>query len=169
LPVTLALVDVDFFKQWNDARSVLQGDRVLIELVAVLRTLVRPCDVVGRYGGEKFVIVMPQTECSIAADIVESMRRAIQSRTAVTVSAGLAASAHGDTCSTLFNRAESALAKAKGAGRNCVYLHEGTMGHIVGVQPRTSAAKTATLAKTVADVSHRRSDNTQSQPAVAGY
>jgi diguanylate cyclase (GGDEF)-like protein len=168
LPVTLVLVDVDFFKQLNDARSVLQGDRVLIELVAVLRSLVRPCDLLGRYGGEKFAIVMPQTEASVAAEMVETMRRAIQARTVVTVSAGLADSAHGDTCSTLFNRAETALAKAKGAGRNCVYLHEGTMGHIVGVQPRMSAAKTATLAKTLADASHCRAETAVGQPAAVG-
>jgi diguanylate cyclase (GGDEF)-like protein len=168
LPVTLALIDVDFFKQLNDAQSVLQGDRVLIELVSVLRTLVRPCDLLGRYGGEKFAIIMPQTEASIAADMVETMRRAIQGRSVVTVSAGLADSAHGDTCSTLFNRAESALAKAKGAGRNCVYLHQGTMGHIVGVQSHTAAAKTATLNKTLADASLRRADNTQGQPVAVG-
>ncbi len=155
LPVTLAVVDVDYLKQLNDSRSVLQGDRVLVELVETLRAMVRPCDLLGRYGGEKFVIVMPQTEASVAAELVETMRRAVQETMAITISAGLAASAHGDTCGTLFHRAESALAKAKGAGRNCVFLHEGTAGHIVGIQEhaveRTQAAKTATLERTLAD------------------
>ncbi|MEX2114674.1 MAG: GGDEF domain-containing protein [Pirellulales bacterium] len=136
IPISLAVVDIDFFKQLNDARSVLQGDRVLVELVEMLRAMIRPCDVLARYGGEKFVIVMPQTEASIAADRLEAIRRAVQEKMAITVSAGLAASAHGDTCGTLFHRAESALSKAKGAGRNCVYLHEGTAGHIIGTHDR---------------------------------
>ncbi len=147
-PTTLAFVDIDFFTQLNDSRSRLQGDRVLVALVELLRTQIRPCDLLARYGGEKFVIVMPQTDLSVGADLVETMRRAIQSKLPVTVSAGLAASAHGDTCGTLFNRAESAVAKAKGAGRNCVYLHEGTLGRIVGFEARPAAfAATTALSR----------------------
>jgi diguanylate cyclase len=135
-PAALAIVDIDFFTQLNDSRSMLQGDRVLVALVELLRRQTRPCDLLARYVGEKFVVVMPQTDLSVGAELVETMRRGVQSKLPVTVSAGVAASAYGDTCSTLFNRAESALAKAKGAGRNCVYLHEGTLGRIVGFESK---------------------------------
>jgi hypothetical protein len=66
----------------------------------------------------------------------------------ITVSIGVAASTHGDTPSTLLNRADAALVHAKSAGRNCVYLHEGTMGHIVGVKSRAAPKPAAVGAKT---------------------
>jgi diguanylate cyclase (GGDEF)-like protein len=132
--LSLAMIDIDFFKQLNDSHSVLQGDRVLQELAALLHGRIRQCDLLARYGGEEFVVVMPRTELCVASELVERMRAAVETNLSITVSIGLAESAHGDTAATLFSRAEAALAKAKNAGRNCVYLHEGTLGRIVGFE-----------------------------------
>jgi diguanylate cyclase len=130
--LSLAMIDIDFFKQLNDSRSLMLGDRVLKDLAGLLRSRIRQCDLLARYGGEEFVIVMPQTELCVAADLMERIRALIEAKLSITVSIGLAESAHGDTGATLFGRAEAALSKAKDAGRNCVYLHEGTLGRIVG-------------------------------------
>ena len=153
-PLSLAMVDIDFFKQINDSRSLLQGDRVLKELAELLRQTIRQRDVLARYGGEEFVVAMPYTELYNASTLAERIRVAVQDELSITVSIGLAASAHGDTPSTLFSRADSALALAKTAGRNCVYLHEGTSGRIVGFNtqpgpiPQFTGGKTASLATT---------------------
>lgn len=147
-PLSLAAVDVDFFKQINESRCLLKGDRVLADLARMLGAAVRQCDVVARYAGEEFVIVMPHTELWQAADVAEQIRAAVQTKMSITVSIGVAASAHGDTPSTLLNRADAALVRAKSAGRNCVYLHEGTMGHIVGVKPRSAPKPASVGAKT---------------------
>ncbi len=134
--VSLAMIDIDFFKQINDSRSLLLGDRVLQELSELLRGQIRQCDLLARYGGEEFVVVMPRTELCVASDLVERIRAAVETSLSITVSIGLAESAHGDTAATLFSRAEAALARAKNAGRNCVYLHQGTLGRIVGFRSR---------------------------------
>jgi diguanylate cyclase (GGDEF)-like protein len=132
--LTLAMIDIDFFAQQNDARNPLHGDRVLNDLVEVLRATIRQCDLLARYGGDAFVIVMPRTEPCAAAELAERIRTAVQNRMSITVSIGLAASVHGDAPNTLLGRADAALAEAKSAGRNCVYLLEGTSGHVVGVK-----------------------------------
>jgi diguanylate cyclase (GGDEF)-like protein len=146
-PLSLAMVDVDFFKQFNDARSLMQGDRLLQELADVLRATLRQQDVVARYGGEEFVVVMPHTESYLAMELAERMRTVVQSKMPITVSIGLAVSAHGDTPATLFGRADAALTLAKSAGRNCVYFHEGTMGRIVGIKGAPGAKPTAQSGK----------------------
>ena len=120
-PMSLAMVDIDFFKQLNESRTLLQGDRVLKDLVEILQATVRQCDLLARYGGEEFLIVMPQTELWVAANLAERVRAAVQNKMPITVSIGLAASAHGDTTSTLFGRAEAALAIAK-VGRSQLRL-----------------------------------------------
>ena len=147
-PLSLAMVDIDFFKQINEARCLLQGDRVLTKLAKVIAATIRQCDMLARFGGEEFVIVMPDAELCLAAEVAERIRGAVLTEMSITVSIGLAASANGDTPGTLFDRADAALVRAKSAGRNCVYLHEGTMGHIVGVKSRLAVKPASVSAKT---------------------
>jgi len=77
---------------------------------------------------------MPQTELPGACNLGERIRAAVEERLSITVSIGLATSMAGDTASTLLSRADSALYLAKGAGRNCVYFHEGPPGRIAGIK-----------------------------------
>ncbi|MGD9722590.1 MAG: GGDEF domain-containing protein [Pirellulales bacterium] len=167
LGLSLAMIDIDFFKQLNESRNLLEGDRTLVELVSVLRGSIRQCDLLARYGGEEFVIVMPHTELRWAANLAERIRERVQRKMSITVSIGVAASVHGDSPATLFARTETAVAKAKAAGRNCVALHDGADGRIVGDsdQPREAArparpanrgAQTATLNKTAVNLERKR-------------
>ena len=150
----LAIADIDHFKRINDTYGHLFGDEVILIVSQQMKKYFRRSDLLFRFGGEEFVIVMPHTELCLAAEVAERIRAEVQTKMSITVSIGVAASAHGDTPTTLLNRADAALVRAKSAGRNCVYLHEGTMGHIVGVKsrpapkPAWAAAKTCGLGDT---------------------
>jgi diguanylate cyclase (GGDEF)-like protein len=133
-PFSVAMLDIDFFKRVNDEQGHLQGDRVLQELAQLLRSSLRDCDMLARYGGEEFVILMPHTELPGACLLAERIRAAVQENLPITVSMGLAASMADDTSTSLLSRADAALYLAKGAGRNCVYLHEGPPGRIVAIR-----------------------------------
>lgn len=131
-PLALVMVDVDHFKRFNDTFGHDAGDAVLRQLALTLRKCVRESDIVCRFGGEEFVVVLPeahQTDGAVRAKtILETMRNSKmthESRAlgAVTVSIGLAMyPAHGTTTKTLLLAADKALYAAKGAGRDCVML-----------------------------------------------
>ncbi|HEV3136861.1 MAG TPA: GGDEF domain-containing protein, partial [Pirellulales bacterium] len=133
-PLSLAILDIDFFKQINDKQGHLDGDRVLQDLAQVLRDNIRECDVLARYGGEEFVILMPNTELPAACNLTERIRAAVNGSLSITVSTGVAAANGDEDGSELVARADAALYMAKKAGRNCVYLHEGTSGRMVGIK-----------------------------------
>ena len=121
---SLALFDIDHFKQVNDREGHLHGDRVLQELAAC--ELVRPRDRhLGRFGGEEFLVVMPQTDLAGATRFAERLRREVAARVGVTVSGGLAAAQAGDTADSIIARADPALYAAKRAGRNQLFFHTG--------------------------------------------
>ena len=131
-PLSIAMIDVDCFKQVNDKHGHLQGDRVLQELANGLKSSIRQCDFLARYGGEEFVVLMPRTEIRPACNLAERIRAAVAGNTAMTVSIGLAEWLPGDTASTLVSRADAAMYAAKENGRNRIYRHEGASGRIVG-------------------------------------
>jgi diguanylate cyclase (GGDEF)-like protein len=133
-PLSLAMIDVDCFKQVNDTHGHLQGDRVLQELARNLKTCVRECDFLARYGGEEFVVLMPRTELHAACNLAERMRSSVAASLSITISIGLAEWLPSDTPSSFVARADTALYAAKDGGRNCVYLHEGETGRIVGIR-----------------------------------
>lgn len=133
-PVSLVALDVDHFKRINDTFGHAAGDRVLSELATRLKRAVREVDVVGRYGGEEFVALLPHTDKDGALLVAERMRAAVASepfRTEagelpVTISAGTATARQGETdLDALFARCDAALYEAKQAGRNCVRASEG--------------------------------------------
>lgn len=128
---SLAIFDLDHFKQVNDRYGHPVGDQVLKAFADVLRATVRPYDVVGRYGGEEFALLMPQTGKETAARVAERVRSELQNRgvTAdglrieVTVSAGVASyGVDGADWDALLSAADNALYDAKNAGRNRVAL-----------------------------------------------
>jgi diguanylate cyclase (GGDEF)-like protein len=141
LPLAVAMVDLDHFKRLNDEQGHLAGDRVLQDLVQLLKPCLREGDVLARFGGEEFVVLMPHTPLGSAGNIAQRMRARVEDKLASTISLGVAASASGETSTSLLSRADAALYKAKSEGRNRVCLHEGPSGRIATL--RTAAAAPA--------------------------
>lgn len=128
--ICLILVDVDHFKAINDTYGHPTGDRVLIQAAGLLRSLLRSSDVVARFGGEEFAILISGDDLEGAVAIAEKTRLALQRETftaadgasfKVTASFGVARGRRReDTWPELFGRADAALYRAKSEGRNCV-------------------------------------------------
>lgn len=127
-PLALLMLDLDHFKAVNDSFGHQRGDAVLVELAARIRGEVRDVDTVARYGGEEIVIVLPETDQSGAAQLVERICEAIRRKpfgepgeppVRVTVSGGVAVfPTHGLVASALLARADEALYVAKRSGRD---------------------------------------------------
>ena len=132
LPMSLLLVDVDHFKRVNDSHGHLIGDDVLRALATELRQQVRESDVVGRFGGEEFTVLLPRTDGPGACRIAERLRSsagllsvtAADTQISVTISIGVAElGRHGHDLFELLAAADLALYRAKAAGRNQVRLY----------------------------------------------
>ena len=130
-PLSLLVVDVDHFKRVNDTYGHPVGDTVLVEIARTLRVNSRPIDAVGRYGGEEFLVVLPDTNTPQATSIAERLRSAVESLeictpeadVRCTISLGLASCEPGQNLCTptdLIMRADAALLAAKRLGRNRV-------------------------------------------------
>ena len=123
-------IDIDHFKKINDWYGHDAGDAVLVSLAGLLKQACRIGDVVSRFGGEEFILLLPQTSAEDAARMAERIRTLVSTTTfpfagAITVSAGVAALADsGGTRDGLLRRADDALYEAKGAGRNVVIVAE---------------------------------------------
>ncbi|MEB3236542.1 MAG: diguanylate cyclase [Candidatus Sericytochromatia bacterium] len=128
---TVLLLDVDFFKAFNDAHGHLLGDQVLRSLAHVLKESVRETDVVARYGGEEFAVILPETPLDAALAVVSRFRSRLrqhpfwgrsQTPVQITVSIGLAHHATSrSTADELLDRADQALYAAKHGGRDRVF------------------------------------------------
>ncbi|NKQ09614.1 diguanylate cyclase [Pseudomonas sp. SST3] len=122
----LAVLDVDYFKQINDRFGHLAGDRVLKIIASELHKRLRKSDFIARFGGEEFALLLPETPLAAGMQLLESLRLGIQdcpfhfkgTRIQVTLSGGLASFADTDSAAQVFERADQALYRAKGAGRN---------------------------------------------------
>jgi len=126
-PFSISVVDVDNFKKINDVYGVLVGDEVLKHIAYKLQDHIRNPDIVGRYGGEEFLILLPSTEAAEAAEqaarlckfVRESQVSASAHLLKVTISIGVAQYLPGvDTWDTLLNRADTAMHDAKSKGRD---------------------------------------------------
>lgn len=131
---SLGMFDIDHFKKVNDEQGHLAGDEALQKVAKLMDECVRETDIVTRYGGEEFVILMPQTELEGACLFSERLRRTIEQRLGLTVSAGVAAALEGETPQQLLQRADAAMYSAKTAGRNKVYRHDGSEIELVGAE-----------------------------------
>ena len=125
LTFSLCILDVDHFKKINDEHGHLEGDRVLQEVASMIDNCVRETDVVTRYGGEEFVVLMPSTDLQGANIFAERVRVAVDEQLQVTVSGGVAQASASDEPQTLLARADAALYRAKANGRNCIFSHTG--------------------------------------------
>jgi two-component system cell cycle response regulator len=133
-PLAAMVLDIDHFKKVNDAHGHDVGDDILKGFAARVRRVVRGADLLCRFGGEEFVIVMPETRLSIAKIVAERVRATVAAAPfpirggaealAITVSIGVAES-HGDELpEALFKRADQALYLSKSGGRNRVTANE---------------------------------------------
>jgi two-component system cell cycle response regulator len=130
-PLAFLIMDIDYFKSVNDTHGHDIGDEVLREFSARIGANVRGIDLACRYGGEEFVVVMPDTDISFAYMVAERLRRSVEAtpfeisrdpkKLNVTISIGIAASeGEKDTAEALLHRADQALYRAKRDGRNRV-------------------------------------------------
>ncbi|HLA86107.1 MAG TPA: GGDEF domain-containing protein [Thermoguttaceae bacterium] len=122
---TLAMFDIDHFKRVNDRDGHLVGDRILQDVAQVIEENARETDTVVRYGGEEFVVVMPETDLEGASFFGNRVREAIQERLPVTLSGGVTQALDGDSVQSIIARADAALYEAKAHGRDTVYRHDG--------------------------------------------
>jgi two-component system cell cycle response regulator len=130
-PIAVMILDIDFFKAINDGHGHDAGDDVLREFSVRIRKAIRNIDLACRYGGEEFVIVMPETDMAVASMVAERIRRRIATEPfpiqqgaknlEVTISIGIAAIGQpGDNAAAILKRADTALYRAKRDGRNRV-------------------------------------------------
>ena len=124
IKVTVIILDVDHFKAINDNHGHLMGDKVLAAIAERLRSKMRQGDILARWGGEEFVVVLSNTELQAGLTQAERLRDDISSHTieglALTISLGVAQNEQGDSGETLLDRADQALYRAKNLGRNRV-------------------------------------------------
>lgn len=134
-PLALLMLDIDYFKKFNDTHGHLLGDQVLKLVAQAITECVEPFDTAARYGGEEFAVILPNTKISQALRRAEAIRRKLAARKVtnrntgeilgqITLSAGLAAYRLGESMTDLIGRADKALYSAKHNGRNRVETEE---------------------------------------------
>lgn len=130
------MVDIDHFKSINDTLGHQAGDKVLVHTGQLLCSALRGSDIVGRYGGEEFAIVLPSTSIEVGERIAERLRSRVETsniqtdggRVNLTISLGLAGGVRGLGIDTLIALADAALLSAKNEGRNrCIVNRTGAM------------------------------------------
>jgi two-component system cell cycle response regulator len=130
-PLAFLIMDIDYFREVNNNNGHDIGDEVLREFAGRVSANIRGIDLACRYGGEEFVVVMPDTEVSLAYSIAERLRKSIETtpiaisrapgKLSITISIGIASTTGpGDTADALLHRADQALYSAKRTGRNRV-------------------------------------------------
>ena len=122
---SVCLIDVDHFKAVNDRLGHAAGDEVLRQVAAIARRDLRQIDVFGRFGGEEFLLLLPDTDQSGATVVGERIRAAVAAETGVTVTIGVAQHAKDEAPAALLARADRTLYRGKALGRHRV-LAEGS-------------------------------------------
>lgn len=131
--LSVVMIDIDHFKQVNDKYGHPVGDRVIKSLATLLTHRLRKTDIIGRYGGEEFAVIMPDTHIDDALKVMDQLRLEFaqlrhnyhqQQEFFVSFSAGIVAAKYPHQVDDLFNQADQALYQAKQQGRNCVVTHQ---------------------------------------------
>jgi diguanylate cyclase (GGDEF)-like protein len=134
LPFSVAMIDLDNFKRVNDVYGHSVGDQLLHDLSAFIKAQIRGSDIFGRFGGEEFLLILPQTPLDRAIFLIERIRKSIDEhcfdiglqKIPLTISAGVAAldPEQDHLIDQLINNADRALYRAKGSGKNCVVANQ---------------------------------------------
>jgi diguanylate cyclase (GGDEF)-like protein len=130
--LSVALIDIDHFKTINDRAGHAAGDSALRDVVSAVSERLRAHDFLGRFGGDEFLLVLPQTSCSDAVLVSSRIEQSVRGLSVpgaglpLTVSIGVTQATPGEVADPLLARADKALYTAKNEGRNCcrVLLHE---------------------------------------------
>lgn len=128
-PLCVALLDIDYFKRLNDTYGHEVGDEALVHLVRVVKETLRPTDVIARFGGEEFVIILPETGIDEGLKTLTRLQRELtkkfflhkNEKLLITFSAGVALRLPAESADAIIERADQALYRAKAAGRNRVF------------------------------------------------
>ncbi len=135
-PFSILLADIDLFRRYNERNGYELGNRVLFELAGVLRKNLREKDILGRFGGEEFIILLPETSQEQAMPVAERLRAAVQAYSfpgaelqpggALTISIGVTSSENARTIRESFRQLDATIYQAKRAGRNeiCAFSTE---------------------------------------------
>jgi diguanylate cyclase (GGDEF)-like protein len=141
-PMSIAMIDLDHFKAFNDAFGHQAGDHLLVNAAKRWTAELRPMDTIARYGGEEFLVLLPGCDVATATKIADRLRAAMLD--GQTCSVGVAQWDGTETTTALVARADAALYLAKGAGRDMNAVAEGD-GVATGTQASDSAETGATI------------------------
>ena len=130
MPSCLMMLDIDHFKKYNDDNGHLAGDACLKAVAEAIRISIRPSDMLGRFGGEEFVILLPDTDLATSEGIAERIKDEVEKTEiignrledlpSVTISIGVTQAKPDVFYEDIFKAADGALYKAKNSGRNCI-------------------------------------------------
>jgi diguanylate cyclase (GGDEF)-like protein len=130
-PLTLLLLDIDYFKDYNDSYGHLEGDKVLVRFSQIIKSCLRANDSAYRYGGEEFTVILPETGGEEARTVAQRIRAALEAErfspqnghdVTITISIGATEYFHKEELSTFIQRADKAMYLSKQNGRNKVSL-----------------------------------------------
>ncbi|MBM4271830.1 MAG: GGDEF domain-containing protein [Deltaproteobacteria bacterium] len=129
-PLSLIMIDIDHFKEFNDHFGHLYGDHVLYSVARTISDLLRPTEIIARYGGDEFIVLLPDLDITVAKMVAERLHRGVMERIPAmpdgrniphpTISVGVAEMQTGQTPEMLIDAADKALYRAKDMGRNCI-------------------------------------------------
>jgi diguanylate cyclase (GGDEF)-like protein len=127
-PCSIVMVDIDHFKQVNDSYGHIEGDKVLAAFSRLMESMVRHGDLIGRYGGEEFLLILPKTDAAAATQLAQRIRTRLAAaplvdqpeKLVITASFGVAQIMNGESMDDWVIRVDKALYIAKESGRNCV-------------------------------------------------
>ena len=123
-PLSIIMLDIDYFKKYNDTYGHVEGDRLLVAIANILLKELRSPDYIFRYGGEEFLIMLPEIELKNANIVAERLRKTVASKLTVTISLGVSSCRQSmQTKEDLINNADTALYQAKQNGRNRVEIN----------------------------------------------